>query len=91
MAAVEHELIDVRSKEPTLYPIALNEKWNALFDHVDSADYVPTQNAHVVFGELSQRLDTQLAHLRDVLSEEGNLFNRAIVAAGAAAVDGWTA
>ena len=89
LAAVECELIDVLSKEPTLFPIALNEKWNALFDHVDSADYVPTQNAHVVFGELSQRLDMQLAHLRDVLSEEGNLFNRAIVATGATAIDGW--
>ena len=90
LAAIEHELIDVRSKEPTLFPIALNEKWNALFDHVDSADYVPTHNGQVVFGELSQRLDAQLAQLRDVLSEEGNLFNRAIVAAGATAVDGWT-
>jgi len=90
LAAIEHELIDVRSKEPTLFPIALNEKWNALFDHVDSADYVPTHNGRVVFGELSQRLDAQLAHLRDVLSEEGNLFNRAIVAAGATAIDGWT-
>ena len=90
LATIEHELIDVRSKEPTLFPIALNEKWNALFDHVDSADYVPTHNGQVVFGELSQRLDAQLAQLRDVLSEEGNLFNRAIVAAGATAIDGWT-
>jgi len=90
LAAVEHELIDVRSKEPMLFPIALNEKWNALFDHVDSADYVPTRNAHEVFGELSQRLDTQLAQLRDVLSEEGNLFNRAIVAVGITAIDGGT-
>jgi len=90
LAAIEHELIDARSKEPTLFPIALNEKWNALFDHVDSADYVPTHNGRVVFRELSQRLDAQLAQLRDVLSEEGNLFNRAIVAAGATAIDGWT-
>jgi hypothetical protein len=86
LAGIEQELIDVQSKSPMLFPIALQEKFNALFDHVDSADYTPTRNATEVFTDLSQRLDEQLNRLRDVLSEEGNLLNRAISATGTPAI-----
>jgi hypothetical protein len=86
LAGIERELIDVQSKNPMLFPIALQEKFNALFDHVDSADAIPTQNANEVFSDLSQRLDEQLNRLRDVLSEEGSILNRAIAATDTPAV-----
>ena len=43
LAGIEREFTDVQSKSPMLYPIALQEKFNALFDHVDSADSTPTR------------------------------------------------
>ena len=86
IGAVERALIDTRSRDPMLHPIALNEKWNALFDHVDSADYPPTANARAVFGDLSARLDAHLAQLANIASEEGAILNRAIAATNTPAV-----
>ena len=86
LASIEHELIDVHSKSPLLFPIGLHEKFNALFDAVDSADYVPTRQSQEVFTELSERLDEQLMRLKNALAEEGNVLNRAIAATGIAAV-----
>ncbi|HET8627252.1 MAG TPA: glycosyl hydrolase [Thermomicrobiales bacterium] len=86
LAAIERELLDVRSTDPRLFPQGLHEKFNALFDAVDSADYRPTEPAFAVFAELSQRLDEQLFRLQNALAEEGNVLNRAIAAAGLPAV-----
>ena len=86
LGSIERALIDVQSKSPMLFPIGLQEKFNALFDAVDSADAVPTRQSAVVFGELSERLDEQLRRLKDTLAEEGNILNRAIATAGIAAV-----
>ncbi len=87
LASVERELIDVRSKSPMLFPIGLQEKFNALFDAVDSADYVPTRQSEEAFADLSERLDEQLMRLKNALAEEGNLLNRAIAATGIPAVE----
>ena len=69
-----------------LFPIGLQEKFNALFDAVDSADYVPTRQSAEVFTELSERLDEQMMRLKNALAEEGNILNRAIAATGIPAV-----
>jgi len=87
LAAIERELIDVRSTSPMLFPIGLQEKFNALFDAVDSADYVPTRQSAEAFTALSERLDEQLMRLKSALLEEGNLLNRAIAATGVPAVE----
>ncbi|MDQ6601522.1 MAG: glycosyl hydrolase, partial [Chloroflexota bacterium] len=87
LASIERELIDVRSKSPMLFPIGLQEKFNALFDAVDSADYVPTRQSEEAFTDLSERLDEQLMRLKNALAEEGNLLNRAIAATGIPAVE----
>ncbi len=87
IASVERELIDVQSKSPMLFPIGLQEKFNALFDAVDSADYVPTRQSGEVFTELSERLDEQLMRLKNALAEEGNILNRTIAATGIPAVE----
>ena len=87
IASIERELIDVQSKSPMLFPIGLQEKFNALFDAVDSADYVPTRQSGEVFTQLSERLDEQLMRLKNALAEEGNILNRAIAATGIPAVE----
>jgi photosystem II stability/assembly factor-like uncharacterized protein len=87
IASIERELIDVQSKSPMLFPIGLQEKFNALFDAVDSADYVPTRQSEEVFTQLSERLDEQLMRLKNALAEEGNILNRAIAATGIPAVE----
>lgn len=86
LASIEVALIDVRSKSPMLFPIGLQEKFNALFDAVDSADYVPTRQSTEVFAKLSERLDEQMMRLKNALAEEGNILNRAIAATGVPAV-----
>ena len=86
LASIEGALIDVRSKSPMLFPIGLQEKFNALFNAVDSADYVPTRQSAEVFTELSERLDEQMMRLKNALAEEGNILNRAIAATGIPAV-----
>ncbi|MCA1669296.1 MAG: hypothetical protein LC793_18255 [Thermomicrobia bacterium] len=87
LASIERALIDVQSKSPMLFPIGLQEKYNALFDAVDSADYVPTRQSEEVSAELSERLDEQLMRLRNALAEEGNMLNKAIAASGIPAVE----
>jgi hypothetical protein len=50
--------------KPDALPNGLQEKFNALFDAVDSADYVPTRQSAEVFTELSERLDEQMMRLK---------------------------
>ncbi len=82
LGEVERALIDTRSKSPLLFPYGLHEKFNGLFDAVDSADYAPPENARAVFAELSARLDEQAARFRTVVAERGGALDEAIRAAG---------
>ena len=55
--AVRGALIDVHYSEAQLWPSGLHEKFNALFDTVDSGDYAPSRQARDVFDKLSTELD----------------------------------
>ena len=50
-------LINTGISESQLYPSGLHEKFNALFESVDSADYAPPRQAREVFEQLSAQLD----------------------------------
>ncbi|RMG46783.1 MAG: glycosyl hydrolase, partial [Acidobacteria bacterium] len=83
LGAVEREIIQVKVKAPqdTLnYPIKLNNKLASLADAVASADARPTKQAYEVFGELSARLDDQLARLKEILRKDIPAFNRQVKA-----------
>ncbi|CAN5549932.1 hypothetical protein BH09CHL1_BH09CHL1_16680 [soil metagenome] len=64
VAAIETELnalrgllIDVNIRGSQLWPSGLHEKFNALLDSADGADYAPPKQAVDVFAELSAQLD----------------------------------
>ena len=81
------ELINVGFTESQLYPSGLHEKFNALFESVDSADYAPPQQAREVFAQLSDELDGQLNYARTDLGETVSDFNARIRELGLEAVD----
>lgn len=81
LKAVEEEIVQVKIKsgEDALnYPIRLNNKIAVLADVASGADAEPTKQAYDVFGELSARLDVQLAKYRRVLSTGLASFNALI-------------
>jgi hypothetical protein len=59
--AIRGALIDVNYSHAQLWPSALHEKFNALFDTVDSGDYAPAKQTREVFAVLSGELDALLA------------------------------
>ena len=81
------ELINVGYTESQLYASGLHEKFNALMDSVDSADYAPPQQARQVFAQLCDELDGHVAWLRTDLSETVADFNAAVRELGLEAVD----
>ncbi|HLZ26584.1 MAG TPA: glycosyl hydrolase [Chloroflexota bacterium] len=57
LESLKERLIDVHYPEAQLYGIGLQEKLNALFEFVDSADYAPPRQGREVLDDLSARLD----------------------------------
>ena len=61
LAAIRGALIDVNYSQAQLWGSGLHEKFNALFDTVDSGDFAPAQQARDVLDVLSGQLDVLLA------------------------------
>ncbi len=79
LTAVEEELIQtkIRSGQDALnYPIRLNNKLAALSATVDGGDFAPTMQAYDVYNDLTARIDTQLAALGRIKSDDIAAFNR---------------
>ena len=84
---VEGEIYQHRlrsGQDPLNYPIRLNNKLAALQGVVESGDYRPTDQSHVVFKELSARLDKELARLEALVKTDVAAFNTSLTAAGLA-------
>ena len=79
---IRAKLIDVNMKQAQLWPSGLHEKFNALLDSVDGADYAPPRQAREAYAELRTQLDELLGQLRDVDKTEVAALNEAIQAAG---------
>jgi photosystem II stability/assembly factor-like uncharacterized protein len=75
-------LIDVNMKGAQLWPSGLHEKFNALLDSVDGADYAPPQQAREVFSELKQQLADVSTRLNSLEQHQLGDLNRAISEAG---------
>ena len=82
LSAIRAKLIDVNMKQSQLWPSGLHEKFNALFDSVDGADYAPPQQARDVYAELSAQLDELIGKLRDIDKTRMAKLNEMIQAAG---------
>jgi photosystem II stability/assembly factor-like uncharacterized protein/uncharacterized protein (DUF1778 family) len=80
ITAVEEELnqTKIKSSQDALnFPIKLNNKLAALGSSVDAGDYAPTQQAYLVYEDLSAKIDAQLAILEKVKMEDVVAFNKA--------------
>jgi len=64
--AIRGALIDVNSRGAQLWPSGLHEKFNAVFDTVDSGDRAPSRQARDVFAALSDQLERLLRRWRAV-------------------------
>ena len=81
IGAIEEELIQVNGKSTedfANYPTKLESKIAYLQNVTDSADTAPTAAEEAVFADLDQRLETQLAKWRDVLSKDVLALNESM-------------
>ena len=70
LRAIRAALIDVNYRGAQLWPSGLHEKFNALFDTVDSGDRAPSRQARELFAVLSDQLDRLLRRWRAVRGRE---------------------
>jgi hypothetical protein len=82
LRAMRCRLIDVNMKQSQLWPSGLHEKFNALLDSVDGADYAPPRQARDVYAELVGHLDGVVDRLREVEATTLVGLNDAIKATG---------
>jgi photosystem II stability/assembly factor-like uncharacterized protein len=75
-------LIDVHIKGSQLYPSGLHEKFNALLESVDGADYAPPRQAREVFAELSGQLDAVLERRDSLITGSIAKINAAMADSG---------
>ncbi|MGH2548753.1 MAG: hypothetical protein ACRDHN_05155 [Thermomicrobiales bacterium] len=76
--AIRGLLIDVNIRGSQLWPSGLHEKFNALLDSADGADYAPPKQAADVFAELSGQLDGLSNRLESLLETDVQRLNIAI-------------
>ena len=80
-------MINTGISESQLYPSGLHEKFNALFESVDSADYAPPRQAYEVMAKLSAELDGHVATVDGELADMVAGFNAAIAQLGLPALE----
>ena len=83
---IRGKLIDVNIWQSQLWPSGLHEKFNALFESVDSADYAPPVQAREVFTQLVAELNDLDERFGTVLNGRLPELNRALSDAGLPAV-----
>ncbi|HEX3723375.1 MAG TPA: hypothetical protein VHV31_11315, partial [Nitrolancea sp.] len=83
---IRGKLIDVNFWQSQLWPSGLHEKFNALFESVDSADYAPPAQARDVFVKLVAELNDLDERIGSVLNGQLPPLNRAIEQAGLPAI-----
>jgi photosystem II stability/assembly factor-like uncharacterized protein len=86
LAALKDRLIDVHYPEAQLHAVGLQEKLNALFEFVDSADCAPPLQARHVLDELGPRVDAALQCFETQVRPLVAALNDAIRGAGIAPV-----
>jgi uncharacterized protein (DUF2164 family) len=81
MVAVEEALYQTKNQsnqDPLNYPIRLNNKLAALAGVVAAADSAPTDQAFVIYDELTGKINEQLQKLDQILRTELPAFNKLV-------------
>ncbi len=81
------QLIDIGMHEAQLWPSGLHEKFNALFESVDSADFAPPTQARDVLAKLTTELNEIVGTVEEIGQEEVGQLN-ALLRQGATAYVG---
>jgi photosystem II stability/assembly factor-like uncharacterized protein len=87
--AVEGELLQVKAKsmQDTLnHPVKLNTKLVSLGHSIGMSDSAPTAQMVELYDNLAERLDAQLARLREITEQDVAAFNKAVQEAALPAV-----
>ena len=83
---IRPNLIDVNIHQSQLWPSGLHEKFNALFESVDSADFAPPAQAREALDRLTADLDEAIAAVDAVLAGAVSRLNAALTGSGVAYV-----
>ncbi|MBV9596950.1 MAG: glycosyl hydrolase [Chloroflexi bacterium] len=75
---IKQRLVDVHYPEAQLYATSLQEKLNALYEFVDSADYAPPRQGYEVLTDVSARLDAVVGDFERLLLPRVADLNAAI-------------
>ncbi|MEO8026977.1 MAG: glycosyl hydrolase [Bryobacteraceae bacterium] len=89
LSRVEEEVYQVRNRsnqDPLNFPIKLNNLLGALARSIMTGDARPTDQAYVVFKELSERLAAEQAKLKQVLETDLKGMNDTLASKGQAAI-----
>jgi len=89
LSRVEEEVYQVRNRsnqDPLNFPIKLNNLIGALARSIMTGDARPTDQAYVVFKELSERLATEQAKLKAVMDTDLKSMNEALQSKGQAPI-----
>lgn len=89
LEAIEGELLQtkIKSEQDSLnYPVKLNGKLAALSESIASADAAPTKQQRDLSDDVVQRIDAQLAALKEVMRKDVKAFNKLITESGVPAV-----
>jgi hypothetical protein len=78
LVTIRRALIDVNYSQAQLWGSGLHEKFNALFDTVDSADFAPALQTREVFDVLSGQLQLLLTGWRKAREHLLPALNRAL-------------
>ncbi|HEX8169759.1 MAG TPA: glycosyl hydrolase [Thermoanaerobaculia bacterium] len=73
MTAVEEALYQTKNKspqDPLNYPIRLNDKLAGVAESAAAGDYAPTAQQRAVYQQLVQKIDAQLAQLKEVWEKD---------------------
>jgi photosystem II stability/assembly factor-like uncharacterized protein len=89
LTAVEEQLMQTKNEsrqDPLNFPPRVDAQLVYLYAVVGGADAPPTDGAYERFDDVNRELDSILAELRGILSDELPAFNAALAEAGAPAV-----
>jgi len=81
MTAIEEALYQTKNKssqDPLNYPIRLNDKLAGVASSAESGDFAPTEQQRAVYTQLAQKVDAELAKLREVWEKDVPALNKLV-------------
>jgi len=81
MTAIEEALYQTKNKspqDPLNYPIRLNDKLAGVASSADSGDFPPTAQQRAVYTQLVEKVDAELAKLKEVWDKDVPALNKLV-------------